>query len=138
MENNKSIKTNFMKKLIILLGGILFVLILSLLTSCNNESNIQENPTQIKIDGLYGRIYIIDGCEYYKFGIYDQSWGTHKGNCKNPIHNQYKPIPLIYHIDSTIQIFPIDSVIVKENKIFCFTKGKLKFVSGLKKRLLIE
>jgi len=114
------------------------VIIISLLTSCNDDIPEKiENGTDIKIDGITARIYEIDGCEYYKWGHYDASWGTHKGNCKNPIHHQYKAVPFIYHTDTTTQIFPIDSVVVRENKIFCFIKGKLKFVSELKKGLLL-
>ena len=33
-------------------------------------------------------IYIIDSCEYIVFHNGNASWGSHKGNCKNPIHNR--------------------------------------------------
>jgi hypothetical protein len=33
-------------------------------------------------------VYTLEGCEYIKVGIGNTSWGSHKGNCKNPIHKQ--------------------------------------------------
>lgn len=32
-------------------------------------------------------IYIIDSCEYIVFHNGNATWGSHKGNCKNSIHN---------------------------------------------------
>ena len=31
-------------------------------------------------------IYILDGCEYILVGGGNGRWGSHKGDCKNPIH----------------------------------------------------
>ncbi len=31
-------------------------------------------------------IYILDGCEYIAVGAGNTKWGSHKGDCKNPIH----------------------------------------------------
>ena len=33
-------------------------------------------------------IYTHEGCEYIVVGAGDCKWGSHKGNCKNPIHKQ--------------------------------------------------
>ena len=33
-------------------------------------------------------IYIIDSCEYIVFYTGSSTWGSHKGNCKNSIHNK--------------------------------------------------
>ena len=33
-------------------------------------------------------IYIIDSCEYIVFHNGNASWGSHKGNCNNTIHNR--------------------------------------------------
>ncbi len=33
-------------------------------------------------------IYIIDSCEYIIFYGGSSTWGSHKGNCSNPIHNR--------------------------------------------------
>lgn len=114
-----------MKKVTILIGGILFVLILSLLTSCNwLESNIPETPSQVKIDGLTGRIYVIDGCDYYKFGRIDQSWGTHSGTCKNPIHRQNKAIMKEYdESGKLLRSEMIDSIIITPKEITLWSNG---------------
>lgn len=31
-------------------------------------------------------IYTLEGCEYIKVDVGNTTWGSHKGNCKNPIH----------------------------------------------------
>ncbi len=32
------------------------------------------------------RVYTLEGCEYIVGGVGKTQWGSHKGNCKNPIH----------------------------------------------------
>ncbi len=32
------------------------------------------------------RVYTLEGCEYVVMSIGNSQWGSHKGNCKNPIH----------------------------------------------------
>jgi hypothetical protein len=71
-----------MKYLIIL--SILSILIL-FLVSC--ETNVDQKQSQIKIEGMTLKIYIIDECEYYSYCFACNSGIlTHKGNCSNPIH----------------------------------------------------
>jgi hypothetical protein len=31
--------------------------------------------------------YTYEGCDYIRVGPYNHSWGSHKGNCKNPTHD---------------------------------------------------
>jgi hypothetical protein len=31
--------------------------------------------------------YTYEGCDYIRIGSIQHSWGSHKGNCKNPIHD---------------------------------------------------
>lgn len=31
-------------------------------------------------------IYTLDGCEYIVVGLGGNRWGSHKGDCKSPIH----------------------------------------------------
>lgn len=31
--------------------------------------------------------YSLEGCQYIVVGFGTQRWGSHKGNCTNPIHN---------------------------------------------------
>ena len=32
------------------------------------------------------KVYTLEGCEYVVMNIGNSQWGSHKGNCKNPIH----------------------------------------------------
>jgi hypothetical protein len=32
--------------------------------------------------------YSLEGCQYIKVGIGANTWGSHKGNCTNPIHKK--------------------------------------------------
>lgn len=32
------------------------------------------------------QVYTLEGCEYLVVDCGSSKWGTHKGNCKNPIH----------------------------------------------------
>lgn len=52
----------------ILIGGILS------LQSCGNNTELQH------------RTNTMEGCEYVVVGIGNHQWGSHKGNCKNPVH----------------------------------------------------
>ena len=76
-----------MKKLLFLIG-------LSLLVSCNNDTSVsrpQETGVLSKdTENYYQRVteYTYEGCEYIKVGYGKSIWGSHKGNCKNPIHTK--------------------------------------------------
>jgi len=78
---------------------ILFIFLLSLI-SCNDEIRNYKRPEPsvkgsiAELDSLSPmvhtrmRIYSHEGCEYIVVNAGDQQWGTHKGNCKNPIHEK--------------------------------------------------
>ena len=66
-----------MKKLLIL------ALILS---SCESPGKESNEPERIVINNVNYKIYELDGCEYIVMGYGDGKWGSHKGNCKNPLH----------------------------------------------------
>ena len=34
--------------------------------------------------------YVLEGCQYIVVDYGDRKWGSHKGNCKNPIHQIFK------------------------------------------------
>jgi hypothetical protein len=34
------------------------------------------------------RVYTLEGCEYIVVDFGNSKWGSHKGNCKNPIHQK--------------------------------------------------
>ena len=61
------------------------------------EPNTVSQPVEIKQLGTstepydrYYQIYTLEGCEYIVVDFGNNKWGTHKGNCKNPIHNKTK------------------------------------------------
>jgi hypothetical protein len=66
---------------------------LYLMTSCESKSSKDkvENPNELSINAksenetITGE-YTYQGCEYIVVGNYYGKWGSHKGNCKNPIH----------------------------------------------------
>jgi hypothetical protein len=78
-----------MKKIIL----VSFVLIS--LASCTHKQPTTKYDSEKAIpkdavsseDYYVTREYTYDGCEYVRFGRGDHAWGAHKGNCKNPIHN---------------------------------------------------
>lgn len=88
-----------MKKIIITSVAI------TLLTSCglgvkeDKTNNTVSKPIEIKqLDtstkyyDRYYEVYTLEGCEYIVVspGNSHFTWGTHKGNCKNPIHYNEK------------------------------------------------
>lgn len=76
-----------MKK-IILAFAVLFIV------ACDNPNTL---PSQLK--ETYGALpqnieqIEIEGCQYIgKFSGSNRNWGSHKGNCTNPIHNKVDTI----------------------------------------------
>jgi hypothetical protein len=68
---------------------IIFLALLSRLISCT-ERNVEKKKTTyvVRDEAIAVEMIIIDSCEYL-YGL----WGgtyllTHKGNCKNPIHQK--------------------------------------------------
>ena len=78
----------------------LIILLSLILTSCHDSARdyIRPTPTvsgsEAELDTLSPlyhtatNIYSYEGCEYIVVGHGESRWGTHKGNCKNPIHNK--------------------------------------------------
>lgn len=65
------------------------------MTSCKDEEqtrreSLPEGPRILEKDSKYYdqnyRIYELNGCEYIVVNYGNQQWGSHKGDCKNPIH----------------------------------------------------
>lgn len=56
-----------------------------------NKASIQNIPENVldnnseNYDQQY-KIYTYEGCEYIVVGVGTNKWGSHKGNCINPIH----------------------------------------------------
>jgi hypothetical protein len=101
MYSEKAMKRLSIAILIIILSMILMVV----LSGCNfdmkkkPEPNTVSQPVEIKQLGTstenydrYYQIYTLEGCEYIVVspGNSHFTWGTHKGNCKNPIHEKTK------------------------------------------------
>ena len=53
------------------------------------ESNKKETSTEpVVLDDDYVSVVIYDSCEYIISGHGSHRWGSHKGNCVNPIHSK--------------------------------------------------
>ncbi len=67
--------------------GIFFLICftsLVLISGCEPQKKSVEKPTQL--DSTNVRTVIYDSCEYIVVGSGSHRWGSHKGNCSNPIH----------------------------------------------------
>ncbi len=72
-------------------------LILLLLNACQSEQerqqSIKDNQSTV-LDSTSTneykqfKIYTLDNCQYVVVGIGTGRWGSHKGDCTNPIHNK--------------------------------------------------
>jgi hypothetical protein len=65
------------------------------LTSCQNEiQQVDAESTELDNKSQYYhrryKIYTLEGCEYIVGNEGTNQWGSHKGNCKNPIHTWNK------------------------------------------------
>jgi len=80
-----------MKK-ILFIGIALMVLGAALLFMSCEDKPYAPNPHRMELDNTSEyydqnyRVYSLEGCEYIVVGAGKQQWGSHKGNCKNPIH----------------------------------------------------
>ena len=74
--------------------GFLLGIILMLLVSCDKQkSKTAVKPTKElskTADNYYRNVteFTYEGCEYIKVSSGQNAWGSHKGNCKNPIHKK--------------------------------------------------
>jgi len=79
------------KKILRLFWAIIVIISLAIMTmmleSCS-EPKKQKEVKVYNIDTLNTDyvIYVIDSCEYVVFYSGNSTWGSHKGNCSNPIH----------------------------------------------------
>ena len=78
------------KTMIRLFWSIVFIIslcIMTLMVGCS-ERQKQKEVGVYNVDTLNSNysIYIIDSCEYIIFYGGSSTWGSHKGNCNNPIH----------------------------------------------------
>jgi hypothetical protein len=75
----------------------LLILVCLALASCQIEHEKQaSDPHKLELDNdsrYYDqnyKVYTLEGCEYVVVGHGRSQWGSHKGNCKNPIHKTQK------------------------------------------------
>jgi hypothetical protein len=72
---------------------IILIIITLFLFSCGNQNDQQiEEPIGLrqKSDDRHKNVteYTYGGCEYIRVGYGQSAWGSHKGNCVNPIHTK--------------------------------------------------
>ena len=68
---------------------IILLCIMTLLVGCTSRTKDKEiNVYNVDTLETEYSIYIIDSCEYIIFYGGSSTWGSHKGNCNNPIHNR--------------------------------------------------
>jgi hypothetical protein len=79
---------------------IFVALVIFMLTSCV-QNGTAKDPFAVEVaaksteldstseyyDKQY-EVYTLEGCEYIVVGVGKMQWGSHKGNCKNPIHKE--------------------------------------------------
>lgn len=66
---------------------IILLCIMTLLVGCTSRTKNKEiNVYNVDTLETEYSIYIIDSCEYVIFYGGSSTWGSHKGNCKNPKH----------------------------------------------------
>ena len=93
----------------VLLGGIFMIALgLSMIigaASCEQQSEVKQGPQDpIELskdnENYYYKVteYTYEGCEYIKVGYGKSIWGSHKGNCNNPIHKGQHPSPYMLDI----------------------------------------
>ena len=89
MEKNKVNKDSSPELLIVLILGIALGLFL---ISCDEQPKVKEQPIGLrqKSDEHYKNVteFTYGGCEYIRVGYGQNAWGSHKGNCTNPIHKK--------------------------------------------------
>lgn len=70
--------------------SILFII--SLISCGPSNQNREPHSNQLKKDSPYYdqqyEIYELEGCEYIVVNFGQYKWGSHKGNCKNKIHQK--------------------------------------------------
>ena len=76
---------------------IFVALVIFLVTSCDKAPRDpfpQTKPHRTELDNTseyfdqHYKVYTFEGCEYILVGVGKYQWGSHKGNCSNPIHKQ--------------------------------------------------
>ncbi len=66
---------------------LLFLSISSCQDSYQEEDRLSvELDTNSRFSNKNYQVFTLEGCEYIVVDYGSAKWGSHKGNCKNPIH----------------------------------------------------
>jgi hypothetical protein len=81
------------KVMLRLFWTIIFIVSLSIMTLMLESCSNRQKQKEVKVYGVDSLdinyvVYVIDSCEYLVVYNGSSTWGTHKGNCKNSIHNR--------------------------------------------------
>jgi hypothetical protein len=79
------------------MNRLIIILLVAIFASCSerrgskapDSKRMELDSTSQYYDQNY-KVYTLEGCEYIVVGYGNTRWGSHKGNCKNPIHNGNK------------------------------------------------
>jgi hypothetical protein len=79
--------------LFVMILGFLLGMILITLVSCESQKpQLKEQPIGLRqqSDDHSKNVteFTYGGCEYIRVGFGQNAWGSHKGNCTNPIHKK--------------------------------------------------
>lgn len=94
---------------------IIGLILIIFLISCGEEKKTNQSPQQPlelskdpNTENYYQKVteYTYEGCEYIKVGYGKSVWGSHKGNCENPIHKGQHPNP--YTFDISEEVLDVD------------------------------
>jgi hypothetical protein len=74
---------------------VILIFIALFLFSCDYQTpKVKEDPIGLRqqSDDYYKNVteFTYGGCEYIRVGFGQSTWGSHKGNCTNPIHFENK------------------------------------------------
>jgi hypothetical protein len=92
MKNLKNLFKENSHIILVLCWFAFITLIAILFSGCEGNVQVSTNPHRLELDSTSKyydrnyRVYTLEGCEYIVQGVGNSKWGTHKGNCKNPIH----------------------------------------------------
>ncbi len=71
---------------------IFVAFVIFMITSCNRSMPSAVKTNELSKNSKYYDTNVIEytyeGCEYIRIDVGKAVWGSHKGNCKNPIHKE--------------------------------------------------
>jgi Tfp pilus assembly protein PilE len=75
---------------IVLLLSVVGIIAIQSYESQQKKNTLPKEPMELQQESdkyyLNYKTYTLNGCEYIVVGTAQFRWGSHKGDCKNPIH----------------------------------------------------